>query len=401
LAYYGDPESYKTLENKALDYAVRAVEADKKGLRSLAISNYQKAVEYLIKFIELYPDSPLKQAYLKKVREYRYRIAYLRGMVSGDAGEARIYARDVDKIDSSDGKNSTVGLSRRNVLGISPYKSMITWGDVVGLDDVKKALRRAIVYPTKRPDLFPLGWPRGILLYGPPGCGKTTLAAAISNEIEGYFYPIDASMIMSKWLGEGEKNVASLFRDLREIAKSETPVILFIDEVDSILGIRVQEVGGEVRIRNQFLKEMDGLQDKDNYKLPLFVIASTNKPWALDWGFIRRFQRRIFVPMPDIETRSLLFEYFLKNVRKDHIDYNYLARISNGYTPSDIRDICQLAVLEAVSELFESGNALRPDSKPRPISTKDIEEAIHRIKPSITPEIEAVYKKWADKFSAY
>jgi SpoVK/Ycf46/Vps4 family AAA+-type ATPase len=402
LAYYGDPESYKSLENLALDYAVKAVEADKRGLRSLAISNYQKAVEYLIKFIELYPDSPLKQAYLKKVREYRYRIAYLRGMVSGDAGEARIYASDVDDVGSSnDGSDTHTSTSRRSVLGVSPYKSMITWEDVVGLDEVKKALRQAIVYPTKRPDLFPLGWPRGILLYGPPGCGKTTLAAAISNEIEGYFYPIDASMIMSKWLGEGEKNVAALFRDLREIARSRTPVILFIDEVDSILGIRVQEVGGEVRIRNQFLKEMDGLQDKDNYKLPLFVIASTNKPWALDWGFIRRFQRRIFVPMPDMETRAALFEYYLRDVRKDSIDYNYLARISNGYTPSDIRDICQLAVLEAVSELFESGKAINPDSKPRPLNTKDIEEAIHRIKPSITPEIEAVYVKWADKFRAF
>jgi len=401
VSYYSDPELLNKLEAIALEYANRAVEADKKGIKPLAISNYQKAIESLTKFIELYPDSPLKHVYLKKIREYRYRVAFLKGALSRDANEAKAYASFITKREISSGNGSSLKSKEITPLGIKPYKSKVTWDDVVGLEDVKRALRQAILYPTKRPDLFPLGWPRGILLYGPPGCGKTTLAAAISNEIDGYFYPIDASMIMSKWLGEGEKNVAELFRDLRELASTGTPVILFIDEVDSLLGIRVQEVGGEVRIRNQFLKEMDGLQDKDNFKLPLYVIASTNKPWALDWGFIRRFQRRIYVPMPSLEDRIKLFQYFLRDVRKEDIDYQHLAKLTKGYTPSDIRDICQLAVLEVVTELFESGKALEQGSRPRPLTTKDLEDAIKRIMPSVTSEIEAVYLKWAEKFKAF
>lgn len=401
MSYYSDPELLNKLEAIALEYANRAVEADKKGIKPLAISNYQKAIESLTKFIELYPDSPLKHVYLKKIREYRYRVAFLKGALSRDANEAKAYVSFITKREISSGNGSSLKSKEITPLGIKPYKSKVTWDDVVGLEDVKRALRQAILYPTKRPDLFPLGWPRGILLYGPPGCGKTTLAAAISNEIDGYFYPIDASMIMSKWLGEGEKNVAELFRDLRELANTGTPVILFIDEVDSLLGIRVQEVGGEVRIRNQFLKEMDGLQDKDNFKLPLYVIASTNKPWALDWGFIRRFQRRIYVPMPSLEDRIKLFQYFLRDVRKEDIDYQHLAKLTKGYTPSDIRDICQLAVLEVVTELFESGKALEQGSRPRPLTTKDLEDAIKRIMPSVTPEIEAVYLKWAEKFKAF
>jgi len=401
VSYYSDPELLNKLEAIALEYANRAVEADKKGIKPLAISNYQKAIESLTKFIELYPDSPLKHVYLKKIREYRYRVAFLKGALSRDANEAKAYVSFITKREISSGNGSSLKSKEITPLGIKPYKSKVTWDDVVGLEDVKRALRQAILYPTKRPDLFPLGWPRGILLYGPPGCGKTTLAAAISNEIDGYFYPIDASMIMSKWLGEGEKNVAELFRDLRELANTGTPVILFIDEVDSLLGIRVQEVGGEVRIRNQFLKEMDGLQDKDNFKLPLYVIASTNKPWALDWGFIRRFQRRIYVPMPSLEDRIKLFQYFLRDVRKEDIDYQHLAKMTKGYTPSDIRDICQLAVLEVVTELFESGKALEQGSRPRPLTTKDLEDAIKRIMPSVTSEIEAVYLKWAEKFKAF
>ena len=126
-------------------------------------------------------------------------------------------------------------------------KPDVTWDQVIGLDDAKSALRESIVYPTKRPDLFPLGWPKGMLLYGPPGTGKTMLAAATANEMDGYFINVDASSMMSKWLGEAEKNVSKLFAMARHYTeKEDKPVILFVDEVDSLLGTRNSEVGGEV-----------------------------------------------------------------------------------------------------------------------------------------------------------
>ena len=159
----------------------------------------------------------------------------------------------------------------------------------------KKAVKDAIVYPVQRPDLFPLGWPRGILLFGPPGCGKTLLAAAVATEIDANFYSIDAASIMSKWLGEAEQNVAKLFGSARKSSNEGKPAIVFVDELDSLMGAHSNEVGGEIRVRNQFLKEMDGIVDKGK-ALHVYVIGATNKPWDLDWAFIRRFQKRILVP---------------------------------------------------------------------------------------------------------
>ena len=155
-------------------------------------------------------------------------------------------------------------------------KPDISWDQVIGLNDAKNALRESIVYPAKRPDLLPLGWPHGILLYGPPGCGKTILGAATANEIDGYFINVDAASMMSKWLGEAEKNVSKLFNMARKYSAQEgKPTILFIDEVDSLLGERNSEIGGEVRTKNQFLVEMDGIKEKN--KNSKDVIGSLDK----------------------------------------------------------------------------------------------------------------------------
>src|SRR5438445_11873350 len=122
-----------------------------------------------------------------------------------------------------------------------------------------------------------------MLLYGPPGCGKTILAAATANEIDGYFMNVDAALMMSKWLGEADKNVSKLFSLARGMAEKESlPVILFIDEVDSLLRNRNSEVGGEIRGKNQFLTEMDGINGKGK-DLKLYVIGATNKQWTIDW----------------------------------------------------------------------------------------------------------------------
>ena len=172
-------------------------------------------------------------------------------------------------------------------------KPQVAWNEVIGLEDAKRAIRESIVYPTKRLDLFPLGWPRGILLYGPPGCGKTLIAAAAAAEIDGYFVNVDAAAMMSKWLGEAEKNVSKLFSMAHKLNDNEkVPVLLFIDEIDSFLGTRNSEVGGEVRVKNQFLTEMDGISAKSKVS-HLYVIGATNKPWTLESGFLRRFQKRI------------------------------------------------------------------------------------------------------------
>jgi SpoVK/Ycf46/Vps4 family AAA+-type ATPase len=270
----------------------------------------------------------------------------------------------------------------------------------VGLDTAKKAVKEAIVYPVQRPDLFPLGWPRGILLFGPPGCGKTLLAAAVATEIDATFYSIDAASIMSKWLGEAEQNVAKLFGSARKSAIEGKAAIVFVDELDSLMGQHSNEVGGEIRVRNQFLKEMDGIVDKGK-NLHVYVIGATNKPWDLDWAFIRRFQKRILVPLPDHHTRLMMLKLYTTNLQiAQDVDHHELARLSEGFSGSDIRDVCQSAQLSLIGEFFESGKAVDKEAKPRALTMSDFRQIFEERKPSVSLDMLSLYNRWFEAFKA-
>ena len=368
------------LEELARKYAQQAVSADRSGNREIAIIYYNKAVDTLMKIVRLYPDNPLTKVYLTMIKEYKERAEQLRNLSVSVPVEGE-----------EQGEISIEDL-------IVSEKPSVTWDDIADLEHAKKAIKKAIIYPARNPRLFPLGWPRGILLYGPPGCGKTLLASAVANEIDAVFISVDAATIMSKWLGEAEKNVAKLFRKGREMAKKGTPVIIFIDEIDSLLGVFSGEVGGEVRVRNQFLKEMDGLQDKKN-KLLLFVIGATNKPWKLDDAFIRRFQRRIYIPPPSYEARIELFKLYTRELKLDpSVNIRELARLTEGYSSSDIKDICQEVQEKVVEEYFEeTGGAY---GEPRAITMDDFIEVIKRRRPSINRELIRRYEIWTAEYGA-
>ena len=389
------------LENSASKYASDAIKFDSQGARGMAITNYQKAIDTLVKLMQLYPASKLNPIYKERTTSYHNRITALQESHGADPV--------VDPNATPEEQKKSLGQQESNndfEELIMKEKPDISWVEVIGLDDAKNALRESIVYPTKRADLFPLGWPRGMLLYGPPGCGKTILAAATASEIDGYFINVDAASMMSKWLGEAEKNVAKIFGMARGYAEKENkPVILFVDEVDSLLGSRNSEVGGEVRTKNQFLTEMDGINGKGK-DLKLYVIGATNKPWSLDWPFLRRFQKRIYVNLPTQAARENLFNLYTNPLHKDdQVSTTELAKLFDGYSASDIKDVCQSAQLHAVHQLFSSPDYHEPcegeePQQPEPISMTNFKSIMEERKPSVSMDMIRAYHKWSEEFKA-
>lgn len=377
--------AYDELEQRAIRYAMHAVQSDNKGDRIEALEHYKKAVDLLRKLVEISPDYDLNKFYIQRAFTYQKRIEILERTEWGEGGSTQI-----SKTRRAASREEQFSLSKQTAT----ENPNVKWSEVVGLDDVKRVVREVIVYPIQRPDLFPLGWPRGILLFGPPGCGKTLLAAAVATEIDAEFVSIDSASIMSKWLGESEKNVADLFNWARGQERKGRPVIIFVDELDSLIGKRQAEIGGEVRVRNQLLKEMDGIIDK-NKKSHIYVIGATNKPWDLDAPFIRRFQKRIYVPLPDEKTRLELFKFYTREINlSPNVDLRELARITKGYSGSDIRDICQDVYLKKISYLFESGLARNAQIKPKPVSISDFKKILKTRKASVLPHIVPAYEKW-------
>jgi len=279
-------------------------------------------------------------------------------------------------------------------------KPDINWDDIADLEKPKRAIEESIIFPVRRPDLFPLGWPRGILFFGPPGCGKTLLAAAIASEIKGVFFNADAASLMSKWLGESERNVSQLFTKAREVSENSQPSIVFLDEIDSLMGVRGEEVGGEIRVRNQFLKEMDGILDK-NRNYHVYVIGATNKPWALDEPFIRRFQKRIYVPLPDVKARMDMFQIYAHNLKlNNNVDFAELARQTEGYSGGDVRDLFQSTQLKIVRDFFQHGRPGDPSAVPDPITMEDFQVIIHGRRPSVSTHNLKRYFDWDESFRA-
>uniref|UniRef100_A0AAX7VG90 Transitional endoplasmic reticulum ATPase n=1 Tax=Astatotilapia calliptera TaxID=8154 RepID=A0AAX7VG90_ASTCA len=232
----------------------------------------------------------------------------------------------------------------------------VNWEDIGGLDEVKRELQELVQYPVEYPDKFlkfGMTPSRGVLFYGPPGCGKTLLAKAIANECQANFVSIKGPEMLTMWFGESEANV----RDVFDKARQAAPCILFFDELDSIAKSRgggAGDAGGAAdRVINQILTEMDGMSDKKN----VFIIGATNRPDIIDPAILRpgRLDQLIYIPLPDKPSRTAILKANLRKspVARD-VDLEYLSGITDGFSGADLTEICQRACKLAIREAIEA-----------------------------------------------
>nr|XP_046263179.1 transitional endoplasmic reticulum ATPase isoform X3 [Scatophagus argus] len=286
----------------------------------------------------------------------------------------------------------------------------VNWQDIGGLDEVKRELQELVQYPVEYPDKFlkfGMTPSRGVLFYGPPGCGKTLLAKAIANECQANFVSIKGPEMLTMWFGESEANV----RDVFDKARQAAPCILFFDELDSIAKSRgggAGDAGGAAdRVINQILTEMDGMSDKKN----VFIIGATNRPDIIDAAILRpgRLDQLIYIPLPDKPSRTAILKANLRKspVAQD-VDLEYLSGITEGFSGADLTEICQRACKLAIREAIEAeikaerqrqnrpGIPMDEDFDPVPEIRKDhFEEAMRYARRSVSDNDIRKYEMFA------
>uniref|UniRef100_A0A3P9NME4 microtubule-severing ATPase n=1 Tax=Poecilia reticulata TaxID=8081 RepID=A0A3P9NME4_POERE len=305
--------------------------------------------------------------------------------------------RQPPKRDMKNFKNVDSKLANLILNEIVDRGASVSFEDVAGQDLAKQALQEIVILPSLRPELFTgLRAPaRGLLLFGPPGNGKTMLAKAVAAESNATFFNISAASLTSKYVGEGEKLVRALFAVARELQ----PSVIFIDEVDSLLCERREgEHDASRRLKTEFLVEFDGVQSGGEERV--LVMGATNRPQELDEAVLRRFAKRVYVALPDEKTRCAL----LKNLLGKHgnplstSELSQLAKATAGYSGSDLTSLAKDAALGPIRELGPEHVRSMSASEMRNIKMKDFEESLKRIKPTVSSATLNMYTKWNKDF---
>ena len=403
-----------SVDSKLYQYAVQeaqaAVELDENGHYRKALNKYQRAAEILIQFVQYNKNPIMVKKCHEQIEQYLYRANVLKAHLSGPrVKRGRPSSRPIEpkegELKEDEGQYSAeeqeiIDSISGTILTESPD---VKWTDIAGLDGSKQALREAIVLPIMKPNLFTGArkpW-SGILLFGPPGCGKTLLARAAATECQATFFSVSSADLLSKWLGESEKLISSLF----EVARIKAPSLIFMDEIDSVATKRGSghEGGGERRVKTQLLSEIQGV--KSGSKKPLLVLGATNRPWDIDMAMLSRFEKKVYVPLPDLTARIGIFKIHTAgiNMSLTEEDFIELGVRSEGYSGRDISNVCREVIMLPIRELDMSGLLENSDQEVvvRDINLKDFTKTLKKVKPMTTGSSLRQYEEWAKEFGEY
>ncbi|OLL22811.1 Vacuolar protein sorting-associated protein 4 [Neolecta irregularis DAH-3] len=341
---------------KAIDRVKVAIDLDTDHQYKEAYKQYQHALEYFMAALRHEKNESKKLVIRRKLAEYLDRAEQLkqhlaesenddkRRAVGANGKETRSGKEGEDNVDSETKKLR--GALAGAILSETPN---VRWEDVAGLEGAKEALKEAVILPIKFPHLFTdkrRPW-AGILLYGPPGTGKSFLAKAVATEANGTFFSVSSSDLVSKWMGESERLVKQLFA----MARENKPAIIFIDEVDALCGTRGEgESEASRRIKTEFLVQMNGV---GNDPSGVLVLGATNIPWQLDSAIRRRFERRIYIPLPDIQARARMFDLNVGNTpcQVTTKDFRKLAEMTEGFSGSDVAIAVRDALMQPIRKI--------------------------------------------------
>jgi len=275
----------------------------------------------------------------------------------------------------------------------------VTFDDIGGMDLPKELLTEMVILPSERPELFQgLRSPaRGLLLFGPPGNGKTLLAKALASEAKAVFFNISAATLTSKWIGEGEKTVRALFAVARELQ----PAIIFIDEIDSLLTARKEnEHEASRRMKTEFLTSMDGMSAEQGERI--LVLGATNVPWELDTAALRRLPKRVYAPLPDHNTRKDILK---KTMRKQNNllsekDYDKISSAAEGYSGSDLAALASDAAQQPIRELTREELRSIPADKVRGVKLEDFYSSLKNVSKSVSSDHLSKFVDWNKEFGS-
>lgn len=336
-----------SMTQKGIEIMKQAVAADEGKNYEQAIKLYLTGIDYFMTGLKYEKNERSKEMIRSKIGEYMDRVEHLKKALSDPPEKKAAKASSGGNGDGPDDeKKAFQGALEGAIVREKPN---VAWDDVVGLKPAKAALKEAVIYPLKFPHLFTgkrKPW-MGILMYGPPGTGKSYLAKAVATEVDSTFFSVSSSDLVSKWMGESEKLVKSLF----EMAREEKPSIVFIDEIDALASARSDnESESSRRIKTEFLVQMQGV---GNDSTGVLVLGATNIPWNIDSAIRRRFEKRIYIPLPDEQARHHMFKVHLGKTEHTLKDSHFeeLGKRTEGYSGSDISVVVRDAIMEPIRRL--------------------------------------------------